>query len=83
VYLFTLNADVCGVKHQVSADHTPAGIFLNSPTGRKRARTLSDAIRIAAREVGVFCGEPSALVSPGAFTSARARSPRSMGCGHR
>jgi len=52
--LFSLNADVCGVKHQVSADQTHAGIVVISPTGQARARSLAEAVKIAAREIGMF-----------------------------
>jgi len=52
--IFSLDADVCGVKHRVSAESTAAGIVLMSPTGQQRARSLGEAVRLAAREIGLF-----------------------------
>jgi hypothetical protein len=54
VSIFSLDADVCGAKQQVSADHTQAGIVVTSQAGQVRARTVAEAIRVAARQVGLF-----------------------------
>jgi hypothetical protein len=52
--IFSLAADVCGTEQQVSADHTRAGIVVFLPAGQVRARTISEAVRIAARQTDLF-----------------------------
>jgi hypothetical protein len=54
VSVFTLHADVCGIRHRVSAESTAAGIVLNSPTGQRRVRSRSHALHLAAHEIGMF-----------------------------
>ncbi len=63
VSIFSLDADVCGVQQRVSADHTQAGIVVILPADQVRVRTLTDAIRIAARQIGLFLqkGERSSV----------------------
>lgn len=62
--IFSLDADVCGVRHRVSAETTPAGILLMSPTGQQRARSLGDAVRLAAREIGLFLQRAERQAAP-------------------
>ncbi len=52
--IFILDADVCGAKHQVSAAHTRAGIVVTSQGAQVRARAIADAVRIAARQIGLL-----------------------------
>ncbi|MGA7704186.1 MAG: hypothetical protein WB998_04755 [Solirubrobacteraceae bacterium] len=52
--IFSLAADVCGAKRQVSADHTRAGIVVFLLVDQVRARTVAEAVRIAARQTGLF-----------------------------
>jgi len=54
VSIFSLAADVCGAKQQVSADHTRAGIVVFLPADQVRARTVAEAVRIAGRQTGLF-----------------------------
>ncbi len=52
--LFSLDAQVLGVEHHVFVDQTPAGLIVNGPSGGRQARSLADAARMAARELGSF-----------------------------
>jgi hypothetical protein len=52
--IFSLAADVCGTKQQISADHTRGGIVVILPAEQVRARTISEAVKIAARQTGLF-----------------------------
>ena len=52
--LFSPDAQVLGVEHHVSVDQTPNGLIVNGPSGGLRARSLAEAARIAARELGSF-----------------------------
>jgi hypothetical protein len=84
--IFSLAADVCGTKQQVSADHTRAGIVVFLPADQVRARTISEAVRIAARQAGSFLqkaarpGVPWGLrVSVGGITAVYGMWPPLMG----
>jgi hypothetical protein len=52
--LFSLDAQVLGVERHVSVERTASGLIVNGPDGAKRARSLAEAARIAARELGSF-----------------------------
>jgi hypothetical protein len=53
--VFTLTAQVLGTQHTTSAERDDAGrIIVNTSNGPLGARSVSDAIRIAHRDMGEF-----------------------------
>jgi hypothetical protein len=54
VSLFSLDAQVLGIEHHISVEDTAAGLIVSTSNGRTRARSFSEAARIAARELGSF-----------------------------
>ena len=52
--IFTLDAQVLGVEHHVTVDPAPTGFVVSSSSGHSQVRSLSDALRTAAKEIGTF-----------------------------
>ena len=52
--IFTLTAQVAGFGHSVSASNDGTGIVVHTTTGTATARSVSDAARIAARDLALY-----------------------------
>lgn len=52
--LFSITAQVAGFTHEATATNSGTGIVVTTDTGIRVARTISDATRIAAQDIGLF-----------------------------
>jgi hypothetical protein len=52
VSIFTLDAQVLGAERQVTVEHAPTGFVVSLSSGRASVRTLAEAVRAAARDIG-------------------------------
>jgi hypothetical protein len=54
VPIFSLDAQVLGVERHVRVEQGPAGYVVSSSSGRAAVRTLGEAVRTAARDIGSY-----------------------------